>query len=157
MADRTAILNHGRVEQCGPQSELYETPRNAFVAGFLGEANLLDVTEVIPLPHGGCRILTSEGLPLTAAKAPAQGGALVACIRPANVAMLRHSHSRTDAFAATVVEVVHAAESMRYRVQINDGCSIVVRALSTRGADRYQPGEQVTVGWDPEDVMVMPK
>ena len=157
MADRTAILNHGLVEQCGPQSELYETPRNAFVAGFLGEANLLDVTEVIPLPHGGCRILTSEGLPLTAAKAPAQGGALVACIRPANVAMLRHSHSRTDAFAATVVEVVHAAESMRYRVQINDGCSIVVRALSTRGADRYQPGEQVTVGWDPEDVMVMPK
>jgi putative spermidine/putrescine transport system ATP-binding protein len=157
MADRTAILNHGRVEQCGPQSELYENPRNAFVAGFLGEANLLQVTAVSPMPSGRYRIATSEGLTLTAGAGPPEGSALVACIRPANVAILKDSHSRTDRFSATVVEAVHAAESIRYRVQINERCSIVVRALATRGADRFQPNDRVTIGWEPEDVMVMPK
>jgi putative spermidine/putrescine transport system ATP-binding protein len=157
MADRTAILNHGLVEQHGPQNELYESPRNAFVAGFLGEANLLTVVGITPLPNGRYRALTTEGLPLTTAKAPPGIGELVACIRPANVAILRESHSRTDRFAGMIAEAVHAAESIRYRVQINERCSIVVRALSTRGADRYRPGEQVTVGWDPEDVTIMPK
>jgi ABC-type Fe3+/spermidine/putrescine transport system ATPase subunit len=71
--------------------------------------------------------------------------------------MLKDSHSRTDRFSATVIEAVHAAESIRYRVQIDERCSIVVRALATRGADRFQPNDRVTVGWEPEDVMVMPK
>src|SRR5437870_11092180 len=41
MADTIAVMNHGRVEQLGPPDELYERPRTAFVAGFLGVSNLL--------------------------------------------------------------------------------------------------------------------
>src|SRR2546423_11254325 len=46
MADRIAVMNHGRIEQLGTPSELYESPRTAFVAGFLGVSNLIpgDVT-----------------------------------------------------------------------------------------------------------------
>ena len=39
--DRMAVMNHGRIEQLGPPHELYEQPANAFVAGFIGTANLL--------------------------------------------------------------------------------------------------------------------
>ena len=42
MADRIVIMNSGRIEQVGTPSELYETPRTAFVAGFLGVSNLLE-------------------------------------------------------------------------------------------------------------------
>src|SRR5436853_5425330 len=41
MADSIAVMNRGRVEQLGTPSELYETPRTAFVAGFLGVSNLI--------------------------------------------------------------------------------------------------------------------
>lgn len=41
MADRVAVLNGGRLEQVGPPRELYERPVNRFVAGFLGETNLI--------------------------------------------------------------------------------------------------------------------
>src|SRR5262249_34693547 len=46
MADRIAVMNGGRIEQLGTPTELYETPRTAFVAGFLGVSNLIagDVT-----------------------------------------------------------------------------------------------------------------
>ena len=42
MADRIVIMNSGHIEQLGTPTELYESPRTAFVAGFLGVSNLLE-------------------------------------------------------------------------------------------------------------------
>jgi len=44
LSDRVAVLNAGRVEQCGPPLELYHAPANTFVAGFVGSPpmNFLD-------------------------------------------------------------------------------------------------------------------
>ena len=41
LADRIAVLNHGRIEQIGAPFEVYNRPRNEFVATFLGAANVL--------------------------------------------------------------------------------------------------------------------
>lgn len=41
MSDRVAVFNHGRVVQLGTPAEIYEHPRTAFVAGFVGISNLL--------------------------------------------------------------------------------------------------------------------
>jgi putative spermidine/putrescine transport system ATP-binding protein len=41
MSDRVAVFNHGKIEQVGTPSEIYERPATAFVAGFVGTANLL--------------------------------------------------------------------------------------------------------------------
>ena len=48
MADRIAIMNGGKIEQLGAPTELYERPRTAFVAGFLGVSNLLGGTVAAP-------------------------------------------------------------------------------------------------------------
>lgn len=40
MADRIAVLNAGRIEQLGSPLELYRTPRNLFVAGFIGSPKM---------------------------------------------------------------------------------------------------------------------
>jgi ABC-type Fe3+/spermidine/putrescine transport system ATPase subunit len=42
MSDRIAVMNHGRVEQVGAPTEIYERPRTRFVADFIGEINLLE-------------------------------------------------------------------------------------------------------------------
>src|SRR5258707_13783401 len=41
MADTIAVMNHGRVEQLGSPTDLYENPKTTFVANFLGQSNLL--------------------------------------------------------------------------------------------------------------------
>jgi putative spermidine/putrescine transport system ATP-binding protein len=41
MADRIALFNHGRIEQLGSATEIYEHPASEFVAGFVGTSNLL--------------------------------------------------------------------------------------------------------------------
>src|SRR5256884_2553216 len=48
MADRIAIMNAGKIEQLGTPTELYERPKTAFVAGFLGISNLLPGTRSGP-------------------------------------------------------------------------------------------------------------
>ena len=46
MADTVAVMNAGRIEQMGPPAELYDLPRTAFVANFLGQSNLVRGTVV---------------------------------------------------------------------------------------------------------------
>ena len=47
MADTVAVMNAGRIEQMGPPAELYDLPRTAFVANFLGQSNLVRGTVVV--------------------------------------------------------------------------------------------------------------
>ena len=42
MSDRIAVFNEGRIEQVSPPEELYEHPRNEFVAGFVGVSNVIE-------------------------------------------------------------------------------------------------------------------
>jgi len=44
MADRIAILNKGKIEQLDTPKELYQNPKNSFVANFLGSKNLIQTT-----------------------------------------------------------------------------------------------------------------
>ena len=41
LSDRVAVMRDGRIEQIGGADDLYDCPVNAFVAGFIGESNLL--------------------------------------------------------------------------------------------------------------------
>lgn len=43
MSDRIVVLNHGKIEQIGTPRAVYETPKNRYVASFIGEANIFDV------------------------------------------------------------------------------------------------------------------
>lgn len=46
LSDRVAVFNKGEVEQIAAPAKIYEEPATTFVAGFVGETNLLDVTRV---------------------------------------------------------------------------------------------------------------
>jgi len=51
MSDRVAILRKGSIEQIATPDEIYASPKNAFVAGFMGEVNLLSITILGELIH----------------------------------------------------------------------------------------------------------
>ena len=42
MSDRIAVMNFGRVAQCGAPEDIYEHPTEEFVAGFIGISNLIE-------------------------------------------------------------------------------------------------------------------
>ncbi|MFM2197404.1 MAG: hypothetical protein RLZZ505_836 [Verrucomicrobiota bacterium] len=53
MADRMAVLSGGKIAQVGTPEEVYRTPVNAHVAGFIGETNLIE-GEVMEMHDGYC-------------------------------------------------------------------------------------------------------
>ena len=52
MSNRLAVMNLGRIVQCGTPHEVYDTPANSYVADFLGVANVLPMALVKPESRG---------------------------------------------------------------------------------------------------------
>jgi putative spermidine/putrescine transport system ATP-binding protein len=83
MSDRVAVLNQGRLEQCAAPRELYGRPASEFVAGFVGETNLLPAAVDGTGTLARLATLALE-LPL-AGRAAAAGTRLTVSLRPEHV------------------------------------------------------------------------
>jgi multiple sugar transport system ATP-binding protein len=80
MADKIVVLNGGRIEQVGAPLELYDNPRNAFVAGFLGSPSMnLWPAEAV---ESGLRLSGGSVVPVPTDRLPAPGTRLTLGIRP---------------------------------------------------------------------------
>ncbi len=87
MADRMAVMDHGQLVQIGPPDEIYEAPTNAYVAGFVGDINLVE-GRVASVEGGLVRLATERLGPVELDEdriAVAAGEALVVGIRPEKI------------------------------------------------------------------------
>jgi len=104
MADRIVVLKDGKVEQQGAPLELYDRPRNAFVAGFIGSPamNLIPGRLQRDERGGGSHVLTDDGLrlpaPLLAGNAATHGTRVLYGTRP--------EHFSLDAARGSSAEVI---------------------------------------------------
>jgi iron(III) transport system ATP-binding protein len=97
ICDRIAVMNEGVIQQVGTPMELYETPANLFVAGFLGAANILEGEIVSHGPARGFRIGEGAVLPLPAGSSAPAGARL----------MFRPQHCHLDRAGALRGRVTH--------------------------------------------------
>jgi spermidine/putrescine transport system ATP-binding protein len=81
MADTIAVMNQGRIEQLGAPNDLYERPRTAFVAGFLGKSNLLNGTVA-----GDGLVRLGDGTEVRAGTNGAQGAISIG-VRPEKISL----------------------------------------------------------------------
>ena len=101
MADKIVVMHDGVVEQFGEPLELYDRPRNRFVAGFIGSPAMNFLPGVVAR-GGGTAVFRSEGglqLPLNGAELPAIDRPVILGIRPEHVML------RPDGVAAEVIVV----------------------------------------------------
>jgi putative spermidine/putrescine transport system ATP-binding protein len=129
MSDVIAIMRDGRVEQVGRPEDVYRRPGTLFVAVFLGEANLIDVT-------GGC-VQGFGSIPSVSS----QDG--VAVIRPEDVVVCDPRAS--GSIEAEVLTAVYQGSRRRVTLRsagINDP---LVVSIPPNGPD-LKVGDQVSVG-----------
>jgi putative spermidine/putrescine transport system ATP-binding protein len=152
MADRIAIMNHGKVEQIGPPHAVYERPGNSFVARFLGEANLFHVVSTRAVGVDRVRCETAEGLALIA---PVAVDGKVICTRPEAIAIGAEPPARDNCFRGRVADKVQVAGSIRYRVAVDSDWWLTVRVASDRRTPLIEIDDEVHVGWDAEDTLLL--
>ncbi len=62
MADRMVVMREGRIEQVGTPLEVYETPTNTFVAGFIGSPSMNMVAGALRANGAGSVVATEDGI-----------------------------------------------------------------------------------------------
>jgi ABC-type Fe3+/spermidine/putrescine transport system ATPase subunit len=128
LSDRVAVMNGGRVLQIGAPRDVYERPTTAFVASFVGGADL------VPGTSDGTTVKTSFG----AFAAAAPGGDVVVACRPEQV-----EFTRDDTGPATVRDVRFRGDAAVAAAELPGG--EVVRAR-VEVQSPLQPGDRVAVG-----------
>jgi spermidine/putrescine transport system ATP-binding protein len=147
MADAIAVMNDGRIEQLGTPAELYETPRTAFVAGFLGVSNLLRGTV-----DRGDAVRLDDGTVVRVPAASGRSGAVSIGIRPEKV---RLGAQEQNHLAGEVRESAYIGVSTQYIVDTPAGAIALYVQNAEAGAPSVQPGDQVTLSWSPDATFVV--
>ena len=151
MADRIAVMSHGRIEQLERTEALYERPRTRFVADFLGVRNLVEAT-VDGVEAGLATLRTAGGLVF---RATDDGGyhpgvAVVVGIRSERVRM-DGARDGDNTLAGTLDDEIYLGDRTDWRVRAGD----VVFAVAETAAqvrDRCR-GEPVTLSFPPAAVL----
>jgi spermidine/putrescine transport system ATP-binding protein len=115
MSDRLAVMNAGRIVQIGTPRQVYEEPADAYVADFLGAANLMEV-EVISA--GALRI---GDFALTSERCEASAGHARAVIRPERVRIEEHGSAGENRVPAMVERVVFLGAATQVMLRLAPG------------------------------------
>ena len=150
MSDRIAVMKNGVFQQIGSPAEIYDRPKNAYVARFVGSANILKGTAET---RDGRLCLSSGGVvcPVTCYGAePRAGEALTVAVRSEYIDFLPEG---AEGFPATVKEKSFAGGMLRLALERPDGEEIVA---SRHGIDSdLMPGESVRFTFAPEHAVVV--
>ncbi|MFJ1592484.1 ABC transporter ATP-binding protein [Kitasatospora albolonga] len=145
MADRVAVLNAGRLEQCAPPAELYERPATPFVAEFVGTMNRVPGQ----LTGDGSVAVAGASLPIDG-DVPAGRGAVDVLIRPESIGVTADPEG-----TATVVSASFLGSVTRVLLDLPDG--VAVKAdLASRDATELAPGVRARVAPVRRPVLVVP-
>ena len=143
MSDRVAVMRDGRIEQCAAPQELYEQPETAFVANFLGAANLVPVTA--KPGAGGATTLTLGDFALNSHAATEVSGPALAMIRPEYVRLEPHGASGENRVPGMVEEVVYLGFHQDVRVRLATGALVRADVPNDGEAPEYSQGDAVAV------------
>jgi spermidine/putrescine transport system ATP-binding protein len=155
MADTIAVMNNGRIEQLGAPAELYENPRTAFVANFLGQSNLFraKITEVgvadfVAEDADGRYVVpkrrVANDVPLDV------GSNVLLGVRPEKLAVgIGEAPADHNSQTGRVIDASFFGVSTQYIVRTTSGEDWVAIAQNT-GEASLRPGTEVVVSWRPE-------
>ena len=157
MSDRIAVFNKGRLEQLGTATEIYHQPRTAFVADFIGEANLLPA-EFVARTDTTVRVRIEGGLELNVSPAQWPAGlqrALVS-VRPEKVHVSKKPVDCENVFEARVEEELFQGALDRLLLQFTGGTRLnAVVANESALLEAIHEGDRVWCGLHTDDLVVV--
>ncbi len=161
MSDRIAVMDSGRVAQLGTPAEIYENPRTAFVARFIGESNFFEGRAgretagqwVVTQKSGGSFQVPSH-------PSLKQGREVRIAVRPEwmDVQPPDAVPPGENALVGTVRDIIYLGETMHVIVTVPSAGDVTV-ALRNEGQLikplLWKRGESAAVAWLPEDCQIL--
>jgi spermidine/putrescine transport system ATP-binding protein len=149
MSDRVAVMNGGRIEQCGDPKTIYQNPATQFVAGFIGTSNLIRGRSV-RLVGDELVLDTAEGdlvmVPATAGHRV--GDEVTFSVRPEKVMISVQQPETGNRLAGRIADTVYLGVSTSYVVDTGQLKGLVVFEKNGSTTESYERGQEVWLSWD---------
>ncbi len=152
MSDRMAVMQAGKIIQIGRADEIYRSPRNRFVANFVGPINELALSGIETV-DGRRRGLAAGALAVWLPDLGADRDGVNLILRPEALRVAAGEIGTDNSYPAEIEDVVYLGGSSECRVKI--GALRLSAVMPSAAAARLRPGERVTVGWDANDGVVI--
>jgi ABC-type Fe3+/spermidine/putrescine transport system ATPase subunit len=159
LADRICVMQAGRIMQLGQPADIYYRPANAFVAGFIGDTNLLPImitkTDGKQATFSSIESITgAKQIPLSMVAPGVMQGAALLMVRPELIRPLKKGERADYSVTARVTEVFTKGGTVQYRAQTAGGHDL---AIETQGTSKLPMAlhEVVTLGWQKKDLWVL--
>jgi len=149
VADRIAVMDRGRLAQVGAPAEVYQRPASRWVAGFVGDVNLIEarVSEVYP----SFVTLAREGLKLrvtpSAALAPGASAALALRPEKVEIAHAQPEGSAENGAAGVVAEIGYLGAMSLFRIELDIGLALKAAVMNGTAARAIHVKDRVWVSW----------
>lgn len=142
MADRVAVLSHGRLEQFAPATEVYDTPASFFVNTFVGTSNVLDGV-VCSIDGDTAQIRLGDGGEIVAPipSGIGAGAPVKVCIRPEHLS-LAEGAGDLDGIVALGMPL---GPGVVHEVRLADGTAIKVAGPRSAGSAPLAMGTRVSL------------
>ncbi|WP_027416014.1 ABC transporter ATP-binding protein [Aneurinibacillus terranovensis] len=159
MSDRICVMNHGRIEQVDSPTNLYQHPKNRFVAEFIGEINLIPIQYVtVENQKAIVKILQDQ-----MATVVVQGWekekkvtSLLLALRPENLQVAGEQAEFENTIHAQVYETIYVGEAIKAKAKTMTGQVITVKIPATQ-ADTVYCGKELLLGWNSKDATLIPE
>lgn len=159
VADRIGVMDKGRLVQVTTPRELYDAPNSRWIAGFVGDINLIDGKVVSR--DADRVVVAAQGLGnVIATHAPAGSSGICVAIRPEKIRLLQHTPENPAAdntFGAELMDIGFLGGVSICKVKLSSGVilRISMANASRLSADSFSAGQHVTISFAPEDVVVL--
>ncbi len=150
MSDRLAVMDKGRVVQLGSPRDVYENPSNAYVADFLGVANLLEVESL-----GNARVRCGESV-LACGAGDAPVGPAKIVVRPERVRVEPVGVGGENRINGMVDRLVYLGATTQITIRLPHGAIVHALVTNADGAVELVSGSPVTLDLPTEAVRLLP-
>jgi putrescine transport system ATP-binding protein len=159
MADRIAVMSHGKVVQVATPAEIYEAPNSRFVADFIGDVNIFD-GKVASSGNGTVEISVDSGFSVrvAASETPPAGSAAGFAIRPEKMRVGRTAPANASVNAARgeLWDIGYLGDMTVFHVKLQSGNIVKASSLNAQRSveDPFTYDQEVWVSFD-EDAGVL--
>lgn len=157
MSDRVAVMAAGEVQQVGTPTEIYREPKNRFVAGFIGETNLVPAT--VESVSGGMAVCAFAGGTVSAdgSRGTRCGDRVTLAVRPEQIGVeARGNEPRTGAIAGRVRDRIFLGTDTVYHISLATDAFLTVRVPNRRNDEPGLPvGGDVDLAFPPRGVRIL--
>ena len=159
VADRIGVMNGGQLAQVATPSSIYEHPNSRWVAGFIGDVNLIE-GRIVSSGGGHTDIESGEaGHVRVSGSVDAPVGAMAAvAVRPEKIQIdAANSALGENAFAGRVQEIGYLGSTSIYKVRLDNGLDwkVSVANRARRSEPAFAAGDRVRVSFPPEAGVVL--